>query len=142
MNVCANGASATERALGVELARVAVGDLGDGGGRRHEAHLDALEPRQRQLHEVGVLGQVPHERTLARVAEPGHAVLHVGDEALPGLLAVVADVDAGLHLVGDRRGRGLLDGAFAARRDRPPRRGSASRASRPAPPAAGGSRRG
>ena len=37
-------------------------------------------------------------------------MLHVGDEALPGLLAVVADVDAGLDLGGDgRRGR-LLDG--------------------------------
>ena len=51
-----------------------------------------------ELQEVGVLGQVAHERALARVAEPGHPVLHVGDEALPRLLAVVADVDADLHL--------------------------------------------
>ena len=36
-----------------------------------------------------------------RAAEPGHAVLHVGEEALPRLLAVVADVDAGVDLGGD-----------------------------------------
>ena len=55
-----------------------------------------------QLEEVGVLEQVAHQRPLARAAEAGHAVLHVGEEALPGLLAVVADVDAGLDLGGDR----------------------------------------
>ena len=40
---------------------------------------------------------------LARAAEAGHAVLHVGEEALARLLAVVADVDARVELCGDRR---------------------------------------
>ena len=60
--------------------------------------------------------EVAHQRSLARAAEARHAVLHVGDEALPGLLAVVADVDAGLDLGGDDRGGGVLDGLLAARR--------------------------
>ena len=48
-----------------------------------------------------MLRQVSHHRPLTRVAETGHAVLHVGEEALAGLLAVVADVDAGLELFPD-----------------------------------------
>ena len=87
-----------EGALGVELGGVAVGHLADGRRRGHEADLDPLEPGDGELEEVGVLEQVAHQRTLAGAAEPGHAVLHVGEEALPGLLAVVADVDAGVHL--------------------------------------------
>ena len=54
----------------------------------------------------GCSREVAHERALARAAEAGHAVLHVGEEALAGLLAVVADVDARVDLRGDaRRGR-------------------------------------
>ena len=45
MNVSANGASGDERALGVELGGVAVGDLADGRRRRHEVHLHPLEAR-------------------------------------------------------------------------------------------------
>ena len=112
MNVSREGCLGDERALGIELGGVAVGHLADGGGRGHEAHLDPLEPGQRQLQEVGVLGEVAHERPLAGVAEAGHAVLHVGDEALPRLLAVVADVDAGLDLLGDDGRGGLLDRAL------------------------------
>ena len=52
-------------------------------------------------------------------AEPGHAVLDIGDEALAGLLPVVADVDPGLDLRGDDRGGGVAHGPFAARRRRP-----------------------
>ena len=56
-----------------------------------------------------MLGEVTHERPVAAVTEAGHAMLHVGDEALPCLLAVVADVDADLALRGDRRGGRLRD---------------------------------
>ena len=49
---------------------------------------------------------------LAGVAEARHPVLDVGEEALAGLLAVVADVDARLDLGGDARGGRLLDGAL------------------------------
>jgi len=46
--------------------------------------------------------EVAHERAPALSTEPGHPVLHVGEEALAGLLAVVADVDADLDLRRDR----------------------------------------
>ena len=47
-----------ERALGVELGRVAVGHLADRRRRRHQADLDALEAGEGQLEEVRVLAQV------------------------------------------------------------------------------------
>jgi hypothetical protein len=81
-------------------------DRGRGG---HEADLDPPVARQGQLEEVGMLPEVAHELAVARVAEPGHAVPDVGEEALPGLLAVVADVDAGVDLRRDARRGGGLD---------------------------------
>ena len=42
-------------------------------------------------------------------AEPAHAVLHVGEEALARLLAVVSDVDAGRELAIDHTASRLLD---------------------------------
>ena len=60
--------------------------------------LDPLERGERQLEEVGVLEQVADQRPMAGAAEAGHPVLHVGEEALARLLAVVADVDAGVDL--------------------------------------------
>ena len=99
-----------ERALGLGLGGVAVGDIADGGGGAEQVHLDALEPRHLQLEEVGMLGQVAHEGPLTRVAEAGHAVLHVGEEAFAGLLAVVADVDSGRVLRGDHVGGRPFDG--------------------------------
>ena len=94
---------------------VAVGHRADRRRRRHQVDLHPLPAGAGELEEVGVLEQVAHQRPLARAAEPGHPVLHVGEEALAGLLAVVADVDAGVDLRRDhRRGRGL---------DRPPELG-------------------
>ena len=68
-----------------------------------------MEPRQLQFDEIGMVDEVTHQGALAGVAEPGHAVLHVGEEALSGLLAVVADVDSRGVLRGDDVRRGLLD---------------------------------
>ena len=50
-----------------------------------------------------MLGEITHERPLTRLAEARHPVLHVGEEAFPRLLPVVADVDAGSELCGDAR---------------------------------------
>ena len=55
--------------------------------------------------------EVAHQRALTRSAEAGHPVPNVGEEALSPLLAVVANVDAGLELSRDHRGRGLFHGA-------------------------------
>ena len=44
------------------------------------------------------MDDVAHHGPLAGAAKAAHAVLHVGEEALARLLAVVADVDAGLEL--------------------------------------------
>ena len=68
------------------------------------------------------MDDVAHDRPLADAAEAAHAVLHVGEEALARLLAVVADVDAGLELAGDDVPRRLLD-----------RRGEGGRVDRLAP---------
>ena len=131
-----------ERALGGQLASVAVRDLADGGGRGHQVDLHALVPRERELDVVGVLDEVAHERPLARPAEARHAVLHVGEEALPGLLAVVADVDADVELGGDRPPPSPPRPPVGAPRGRPARPGCGGRAARRAPSAAGGCRRG
>ena len=61
-----------------------------------------------------MVGQVAHQRPVALPAEPRHAVLHVGDEALARLLSVVADVDPRLDLRRDARGGRDLDGSLAA----------------------------
>ena len=63
-----------------------------------------------------MLDEVAHDRPVAGAAEPGHAVLHVGEEALAGLLAVVADVDARLDLGRDDLRAGLLDRPLQLRR--------------------------
>ena len=85
-------------------------DLRERGGSSHEVDLNPGVPRREELDVVGVLAQISEQRTFARPTEPRHAVLHVREEALARLLAVVADVDPGIHLGGDR-GRGRrLDG--------------------------------
>ena len=52
-----------------------------------------------------MLGEIAHQRSLAAVAEAGHAMLHVRDEALARLLPVVADVDTDVALRRDARTR-------------------------------------
>ena len=106
MKVSANGASATERALGVDLGGVPVADGLDGGGGGHEVDLAPGVAGHDEVEEVRVVEQVLHERAPAHAPEPGHPVLDVGDEALARLLAVVADVDPGLDLRGDDGGGG------------------------------------
>ena len=59
-------------------------------------------------------------------AEAAQPMLHVGEEALARLLAVVADVDAGGELARDDMPRRVLDRGAPARRRRPPRGGSAA----------------
>ena len=112
MNVSANGRAGDERALGVELGGVAV------GRRRRSPPGRAI---RLTLHPLGGgAGRARGSRgcsSRSRISgrwlvppKPGHAVLHVGEEALAGLLAVVADVDAGIDLGGDHVGGGVLDG--------------------------------
>ena len=98
-----------ERALGVELGGVGVGDGADRRRGVHQVDLHPLAAGEGELEEVAVLEQVAHQRPPAGVAEPGHAVLHVREEALARLLAVVAAVDAGRELAGDDVGGGGLD---------------------------------
>ena len=50
---------------------------------------------------AGIANQVAHERTLAFSGKSRHPMLHVGEEALARLLAVVADVDAAFELARD-----------------------------------------
>ena len=81
------------------------------------------------VQQVALLGPPAHS------TEARHAVLHVGDEALASLFAVVADVDAGVqlgrdHLSGGRRDH-LLE--FSLRPSSRP--GCGDRAARPGGPA-------
>ncbi len=108
MNVSAKGAEATSAHSASTSDGVAIGHRAQRRGGRHEVHLPAQVTGHHEVEEVGMVEQVLHEGTLARTTEPGHPVLDVGDEALACLLAVVADVDAGLHLRGDHLGGGLL----------------------------------
>ncbi len=65
--------------------------------------------------EARILDDVAHDRPVALPAESAHAVLHVGEEALARLLAVVADVDAGRELAVDHAPSRLLDRAAKRR---------------------------
>ena len=96
MNVSANGASATSAhsASSSAVSRV--------GHRRRSPPAPCIRStciRSRRgrasSRKSRCSSEVAHQRPLAGAAEAGHAVLDVGEEALPGLLAVVADVDAG-----------------------------------------------
>jgi hypothetical protein len=94
-----------ERALRLHLSRGAVSNLGNGGRGRHQTHLGPTVPGQG--HEVGMVEQVTLLRPLALAAEPGHAVLDIGDKALARLLPVIAHIDTGRHL-----SRHYLSGSF------------------------------
>jgi hypothetical protein len=100
-------------ALGVDLRgpRVAHADRAVAGRRPAPGPSGVAEDALRQLGEVH---QVLVLERLARAAEPGQAVLHVGRVARLAELAVVDHVDAGLgllphhlrHTGADARGEG------------------------------------
>ena len=107
MNVSANGAPScsssrvearrTPRSIG---SLVDVLHLADRFGRAHQRDgLARLKSGNLQLEERRERGHVAHERPVALAAEAAQAVLDVGEEALARLLAVVADVDAGVTLL-------------------------------------------
>ena len=58
-----------------------------------------------------MVAEVAHEGPVRLAPEAVHAVLDVGEEALPGLLPVVADVDPDLELRPHHFGRGGRHGA-------------------------------
>ena len=84
-------AAAEPGALGLDPGEVLVAHLGDGGRR-------VVDPRPRrpaglqQLRPLGVEPGFERHRALPLAPEPRHPRGHVGLEAHPGLLAVVADV--------------------------------------------------
>jgi hypothetical protein len=102
------GRAACEQvALPGGLAEVGVLDLGDrlrgvGDPRGRPA------PEREHLGVVGVLDQVAGQRTPALAAEPAHPTRDVGREPSPRLLAVVADVHAGVELTLDHVPHGRL----------------------------------
>ena len=88
--------------LGVEIAH-----LGD--RLRRIRDLGALgEAAQEHLDQLGHLLEVLADLALGFPAEARHALGDVGLEADPLLLAVVADVDAGGHLGGNRAAHGAV----------------------------------
>ena len=104
MNVSTNGALGDERALGLDFARVAIGNVADRGRGGHQVRPSCVRSgAARARGSRGGRCRSRIERPVARAAEAGHAVLHVREEALARLLAVVADVDPGLDLRGDAR---------------------------------------
>jgi hypothetical protein len=96
-----------QRTLRLYLGRVPVGVRPDGGGRGHEIDLGPTVAGQ--LLEVGMVQHVALLAPLSLTAESGHTMLHIGDEAFACLFAVVADINAGLHLGGHRPSRGFSD---------------------------------
>src|SRR5438046_2781482 len=94
-------------ALGRGLAEVGVGDLGDRLRRVIDARsAGALARQPRGV--VRMLGDVPRHPPRARAAEAPHPPRRIGGEADARLLAIVADVDAGLELAGDHVAHGRL----------------------------------
>ena len=53
------------------------------------------------MHQLGEFLELAAAPALRFTAEAGHALRHVGLEADPLLLAVIADIDARLFLLGD-----------------------------------------
>src|SRR4051812_20784546 len=108
MNVCPNGVPATSRhsAATSDVSRYDTSPMAAGAVIRFT--FIRLKRGTASSRKSGGLLQIAHERPVTGLAEAGHAVLHVGEEALPGLLAVVADVDAGSDLGRDGRGGGVL----------------------------------
>src|SRR3989442_1320784 len=102
-------------ALGRGLAEVGVGDLGDRLRRVIDARsAGALARQPRGV--VRMLGDVPRHPPRARAAEAPHPPRRIGGEADARLLAIVADVDAGLELAGDHVAHGRLRLARERRR--------------------------
>ena len=89
------------RALGLHVARVRIADRAD----RLRQAADVVDGFLRQrglvgfLHEDRIALDVGALLPLPRAAEPGQPVADVEDERVALLLAVVADVDAGLDLL-------------------------------------------
>src|SRR5262245_30515295 len=96
------------RALLLDRTAVGVLDRTDGLRWRDQVDHGAGQVAELEVEEAPVPNDVAHDRTLALAAESAHAVLHVGEEALPWLLAVVADVDAAFELARDHPCRRLL----------------------------------
>ena len=93
------GGRGEEVALVGGLAEIVVADLANGLGRVGDPR-GGTAPKGQQLGVVGKLDQVARQRAPALAAEAAHAPGHVGGEAGPRLLAVVAHVDAHLALAG------------------------------------------
>jgi hypothetical protein len=87
-------------ALAGRRPEIRVLDLGDRLRRVADAGRVAPPPGQ-HLGVVGEVDEVLGQLAPARAPEALHAPRHVGGEAGARLLAVVADVDAGLELPGD-----------------------------------------
>ncbi len=82
------------------------------------------------LHQFRELLEVHAATALRYAGEAGHALRHVGLEADPLLLAVIADIDAGRRLLVDDMAHGLVHlgrHLRLCRRPRRPRAGSAGR---------------
>ena len=94
----AGDAALEQRALRGGLAEIRVGDLGHRLWR-------VVDPRGARAHAgqarhvVRVLGDVARHAPLALAAEAAHPLGRIGREPDARLLAVVADVDAGLELL-------------------------------------------
>jgi hypothetical protein len=105
------------RALGVDGGRIKIAYLVDRLGRMHVA--DGGPARELLLHhalENRVTGGVAARPPLPGAAKAARPVLHVEEEALALLLAVVADVDPGGDLLGHHPSQRLLAGRGEFRR--------------------------
>ncbi len=105
------------RALVFDRHRILVGDIAHGLRRGHQT--DALAGRshaQDELQKIRIVQHVAHRHPRPAPAEPGHAMLHIGEEALTPHFTVVENIDPGLHLPSDDMRRRRLDLLAQARR--------------------------
>ncbi len=95
--------------LRFEFSVVSVTDLGDASRRLVIADCLARGQHFRHLRlEDRVALDIAARPALPRAAEPGHAMADVEEKRLALLLAVIADIDAVLDLLGDDLGDGVL----------------------------------
>ena len=105
-----------QHTLAFERGAIDVAHLAHRPGGRHEAHLGAREIGQAERQVGREVRDVAHDGARARAPEAAHPVLHIGEEALARLLAVVADVDARRELPRDDPARRVADRPLELRR--------------------------
>src|ERR1700687_4934126 len=96
-------------AFEIDRAPIDVLDFADSFRRVQQINHRALKQRRHHLQETRVANDIAHDRPLAAPAEPAHPMLHVSEEALPRLLAVVSDIDPSLELLFDHVASRRLD---------------------------------